>query len=183
VRPTTETANELRFDCRYVHGVHVKPQRLAQAERRLEPRKLLPEVQQASVLALGRGLRVEPLDRPVRRTDDPLELAPQPRPRRLPRNDRSRQQRIAIREQRPDLLVRLDPRGRDARVAQHPEPEARSPAAASSSTGSGSPWYGNSSKRPSSIASRICRSTIDSQVGPTESLPSTSRRLATTPES
>ena len=72
------------------------------------------------MLPRGRCLVVEPEDRRVHGADEPGDLRSiaGPLERRRPR--RAGDHGIALREQRPDLLVGLDPRRRHVGVPQHP---------------------------------------------------------------
>ena len=72
------------------------------------------------MLSVGRRLGVHSLDREIRRVDDASQLRAVARPPGAGAMQCPREQSIALVQQRPDGLVRLDPRWGRARVSQHP---------------------------------------------------------------
>ena len=150
------------------------------AERRLQSRQFRRGIQRPAVLAVRRRLCVEPLDRAVRLRDDALERTAQPRAgqRRRARGSGPRQQHLPLR--RGDRGPPCPPRSTAARRRHCATPGTRARAPRPPSrrrAGAARPGRAARRKRPSSIASRICRSTMLSHVGPTEILPSPSRRF------
>ena len=145
---------------------------LSAAKRGLQPRHLRARVERATMLPGGRCLGVDPLDRarsPPRRSE-PGPLAPGGARASDIRGARSISASSSASWRRASLSDSIQggaaPALRSIRWAI-----AHSPAAESSSSGSRSPWYGRSSKAPSSIASRICRSTRLSHAAPSAAGP------------
>jgi len=89
-------------------------------EGSLQSIELRCEIEPAPVLPVGRRLGVHALDGAVGRVDDASQFGADARPPGRRAMGGSREQSIALVQQRPDRLVRFDPRRGRAGITQHP---------------------------------------------------------------